>query len=140
VAISPRAREILTFIVVGGASTAIDAGGFLLLTWLGVPPVIASAIGFMSAFAVNYSGNSRLVFRMAARGSLWRYITLVVVNLGLSAGLVALGIALGLPAIVAKGISIVVIAAFNYLVMRLWVFRARPVRPDGSASIEDRVG
>jgi putative flippase GtrA len=133
-AMPPRIREVLTFLTVGGLSAAIDAGGFLLLSWLGVPPVLASAIGFMSAFVVNYGGNRRIVFRTAARGSLWRYVTLVIVNLGLSAGLVALGIALGLVPVAAKAVSIVVIAAFNYAVMRLWVFRVRSPRPHDSES------
>ena len=75
-----------------------------------------------------------MVFRASGGGSLWRYVVLVVINLGLSAGLVALGIAVGLAPIPAKIVSIVVIAAFNYFAMRLWVFRGRSPSPDGSGS------
>jgi putative flippase GtrA len=134
VVIPARVREILAFLVVGGLSAGIDAGVYLVLTLLGVPPVLASAISFMSAFAVNYGGNRRVVFRATHGGTLWRYVTLVIVNLGLSAGLVALGIALGWGPFIAKAVSIVVIAAFNYVAMRQWVFRARPASPDGSAT------
>lgn len=131
-AINPRVREIMTFLVVGGLSAAVDGGVFLLLSSLGLTPVLASAISFMSAFVVNYGGNRRVVFRAAGGGSLWRYITLVIVNLGLSAGLVALGILVGLSPVAAKVVSIVVIAAVNYVVMRAWVFRRRSPRPADS--------
>lgn len=133
-AINPRVREILTFLIVGGLSAAVDGGVFVLLSWLGVPPVLASAISFMSAFVVNYGGNRRLVFRAVGRGSLWRYITLVIVNLGLSAGIVALGIFAGLSPIAAKVVSIVIIAAVNYVVMRAWVFRDRSPDDSGRSS------
>lgn len=139
-AVNPRIREIMTFLVVGGLSAAVDGGLFLVLSWLGVFPVLASAISFMSAFAVNYGGNRRLVFRAAGGGSLWRYITLVVVNLGLSAGLVALGILVGLSPVAAKVVSIVVIAAVNYVVMRAWVFRDRSPRPTDSGPLSTAPG
>ena len=125
-ALPPRVRELAAFLVVGGLSAAIDAGVFLLLSWLGLHPVLASSIGFLSAFAVNFGGNRRVVFRArSAPGQLWRYIALVVLNLGLSAGIVALGIAVGLHPTIAKGVSLVLIAAFNFVAMRQWVFRDR---------------
>lgn len=133
-AVPARVREIVAFLIVGGLSAGIDALVFVLLhELLGIPPVIASAISFMSAFVVNYGGNRRVVFRaQAQKGTLWRYIALVLFNLGLSAGLVAAGVAVGLDPVVAKVISIVVIAVFNYAAMRLWVFRRRSPIPDGS--------
>ncbi|WP_309615957.1 GtrA family protein [Salinibacterium sp.] len=107
-------------------SASVDAGVFLLLTTIGVMPVVASAFSFISAFVINYSGNRRVVFRASGKGHFWRYIALVIVNLGLSVALVALGVAIGLTPIVAKVVSIAVVAAFNYLAMRQWVFRDRP--------------
>lgn len=131
-ALPPRLREVAAFLVVGGLSAAIDAGVFLLLTALGVHPVLASALGFMSAFIVNYGGNRRLVFRARSHpGQLWRYVALVVLNLGLSSGIVAVGIAAGLHPVVAKGISLVLIAIFNFVAMRQWVFRDRSERQAG---------
>jgi putative flippase GtrA len=120
-----RHHAPIAFLIVGGLSAAIDAGVFVLLTWLNVPPVLASSISFLSAFVVNFKGNQQMVFRVRAnRWQLFRYIALVLVNLGLSAGLVALGVAVGLNPIVAKAISMVLIAAFNYVAMRWWVFPA----------------
>lgn len=132
-ALSPRLRQIGAFLVVGGLSAAIDAGVYLLLTWIGVHPVAASAISFMSAFVVNYGGNRRVVFRARGQsGTLWRYIVLVIVNLGLSAAFVAAGLAVGLGPITAKIVSIVLIAAINYVAMRYWVFRVRPAPTDSA--------
>lgn len=126
-----RYRAIFAFLVVGGLSAGVDVGVFLVLTWFGVQPVLASAIGFMSAFVINFKGNQQLVFRVRGnRGQLVRYIVLVVVNLGLSAGIVALGVALGVNPVAAKAISMVLIAAFNFIAMRLWVFPAAAERSD----------
>ena len=132
-----RIRQILAFLVVGGASAAVDALVYLLLTWWGVHPVLASAVSFMSAFGVNYGGNRQIVFRARGqRGTLWRYVVLVVVNLGLSAAFVAAGLAVGFGPILAKLVSIVAIAAINYVAMRWWVFRIRPEAPPGSTAPE----
>lgn len=120
-------RQLFVFGLVGGTSALIDFALFWVLTRFGLIPGVASAISFLSAFAVNYQGNKSLVFKAAhTRGALWRYIVLVVVNLGLSSGGVTLGVAIGLPSIVAKLISMVIVAVVNFIAMRLWVFRHRP--------------
>ncbi|WP_348788901.1 GtrA family protein [Leifsonia sp. NPDC080035] len=118
-------RQGLVFLAVGGASALIDAGVFWLLVTLGVWPTLASVISFLTAFVVNYRGNRDLVFRArASKGALVRYSILVVVNLGLSAGGVALGTeVIGLAPIVAKVATMVLVAVINFFVMRLWVFR-----------------
>lgn len=120
-------RQVFFFGLVGGASAVIDLGLFWLLTTVGVIPGVASAISFLSAFAVNYQGNKSIVFRAThSPGALWRYIALVLVNLGLSTGGVTLGVAIGLLPIIAKIITMVIVAIVNFITMRLWVFRHRP--------------
>lgn len=119
-------RQVFFFGLVGGASALIDLGLFWLLTTLGVIPGLASAISFLSAFAVNYQGNKSIVFKAShSPGALWRYVLLVVVNLGLSTGGVTLGVAIGLLPIVAKLITMAIVATVNFIMMRLWVFRHR---------------
>jgi putative flippase GtrA len=121
------ARQVVLFGMVGGLSAIIDAGVFWLLTTWGVPPALATVISFLSAFAVNYRGNKNLVFQAhQSKGALVRYSILVVVNLGLSAGSVALGVAIGWPPLVAKVVSMVFVALVNFGAMRLWVFRRSP--------------
>ena len=117
-------RQLAAFLLVGGLSAAIDAGVFLVLVAMGVDPVVATVVSFLSAFIINYGGNRSIVFRAKhTPGAFWRYVALVVLNLGLSAGIVALGILLGLVPVVAKAVSMVIIAALNFVAMRNWVFR-----------------
>lgn len=121
------ARQAFFFLLVGGLSAAVDAGVFWVLEGLGVPPALASAVSFLSAFFVNYQGNKSVVFRAThAPGALGRYIALVVVNLGLSTGGLVLIMATGVEAMPAKIITMVVVAVVNFVTMRLWVFRSRP--------------
>ena len=122
------ARAPLTFVGVGLLSAVIDASVFSLAYALGVAAPVASALGFVTAFGVNYSGNRRLVFRVrGSRTALGRYCVLVAANLLVTTGLVAGLVQLGTEAHVAKGISIVVAACLNFLALRNWVFRTNPV-------------
>lgn len=131
---SERLREIFAFLVVGGLSAGIDGLVFLILIAFGVHPVLSSVLGFLTSFMFNFVANQRVVFRAKRnRWQLVRYVTLVAFNLGLSAGIVAAGLAIGLEPVVAKGISLVLIATFNYVMLRRWVFRATPESPPGSA-------
>jgi putative flippase GtrA len=118
-------RQLVAFGFIGGLSAAIDAGVFWLLTWAGVWPALATVISFLSAFLVNYPGNARIVFRARHTSrTLWRYIALVLFNLCLSTGIVELLVLANTIPIIAKLISIVVVAIVNFTAMRNWVFRA----------------
>jgi putative flippase GtrA len=122
---TPRQRlhQPVAFLAVGLASAAIDAGVFLALHSLGMPPAAASAAGFLSAFAVNYRGNRDLVFDFGrAPGALSRYAILVAINLGLSSAGVWLLVGSGLLPWAAKLTTMVMVAAINFVTMRLWVF------------------
>jgi putative flippase GtrA len=119
-------HQLIGFATVGVLSAAIDAGVFWVLVQFGMFAVIASAISFLSAFVVNYRGNRDVVFRAQRTPAvLYRYIALVAFNLLLSTGGVALALAAGLTPIGAKVLTMVVIAVFNFVAMRLWVFRTR---------------
>jgi putative flippase GtrA len=116
----------VTFLGVGVASASVDAGMFSLLYALGMVAPAASAIGFLSAFAVNYSGNRALVFRVVhSRKMLVRYVLLVALNFVLSTSIVAGLVAVSLQAHIAKLISMAVIALLNYGLMSRWVFGGR---------------
>ena len=121
-----RLHQPLAFVAIGLISATIDGGVFLALHSAGVPPAIASAVGFVSAFVVNYRGNRDFVFNAGrAPGALPRYGVLVVVNLGLSGGGVWLLVGGGLAPWAAKLSTMVIIAAINFISMRWWVFPAR---------------
>jgi putative flippase GtrA len=117
-------RRLGLFVLVGGASAAVDFGVFLVLVHLGLVEWVATALSFLTAFVVNYRGNRDLVFRAGSvPGALRRYVLLVAFNWVASTGLVALAVWLGLPGWAAKLISLVLVAALNFVVLRAWVFR-----------------
>ncbi|MET0261175.1 MAG: GtrA family protein [Gaiellaceae bacterium] len=119
-----RIIQFALFLVVGGISAGIDAGGFIVLTTLGLSPLVASPISFLASFGFNFFANRILVFRAPhERWQIVRYTTLVAVNTGVSTLLVAGGIALGLPPLAAKLISMGLIAMWNFVLLRVWVFR-----------------
>jgi putative flippase GtrA len=116
-------RQAFLFLIVGGLSAAIDAGVFWILTLIGVFPAIASGVSFLSAFVVNYRGNRDLVFRTQQRqGALKRYGILVAANLAVSTAGVAFGVWVGMSPIIAKAITMIIVAISNFIAMRLWVF------------------
>jgi putative flippase GtrA len=120
------ARGFVLFVLVGGASAAVDLVVFLGLTYAGMIAWAASAVSFLAAFAVNYRGNRDLVFRAGAvPGAVRRYVLLVAFNWLASTGLVALATGLGLEGWLAKLISMALVAIFNYAALRLWVFARR---------------
>lgn len=138
-----RAIQFLLFGLVGGISAGIDSGGFAVLINLGVLPLVASPISFLSLFAFNVFANRSLVYR--ATPDWWqlvRYTSLVVVNTLISTGLVAAGIALGVSPLAAKIVSIAIIALWNFVLLRVWVFRpsaaARQLKEEqGAASASE---
>jgi putative flippase GtrA len=122
-----RIRRWVTFLGVGAASAAVDAGVFSVLFALGLVAPLASALGFLSAFAVNYSGNRALVFRVVHhKRMLVRYVVLVAMNLVLSTSIVAGLVAARVEGHLAKLISMAVIALVNYWLMSRWVFGGTP--------------
>ncbi|MDR0990429.1 MAG: GtrA family protein [Propionibacteriaceae bacterium] len=125
-----RRSQIITLVkfgAVGVASAAIDFGVFYLLAEvIGWVPWLATTISFLCAFGVNYRGNRDIVFKAGkVPGAIFRYIILVIVNWILSALTVTAGVALGLPAVAAKIISMILVAVINFVVQRLWVFRVK---------------
>lgn len=137
-----RVIQFLLFLVVGGISAGIDAGGFLLLTWVGVTPLIASPVSFLASFAFNFLANRSFVFRAAPeRWQIVRYTALVAANTLISTLLVGGGIAIGMPPFLAKVITMGMIAMWNFVLLPVWVFRpsaaARRLQEEQPASASE---
>ena len=123
-------RQLATFAGVGVLSALVDVGVFTVLHAVGVVPWLASAIGFISAFGVNYLGNRILVFRARHDARAFRrYVALVAVNLVLSTAVVAWLVGLEVEPHLAKLISMVLVAGLNYVAMRSFVFSQAPGQP-----------
>ena len=110
--------------LVGGISAGIDAGGFILLTGIGLTPILASPTSFLASFFFNFFANRSLVFRAKPeRWQIVRYTALVTVNTLISTGLVAGGIAIGVTPLIAKLATMALIATWNFFLLPAWVFR-----------------
>ena len=127
-------RQAFAFLIVGGVSAVIDGGLYTLLVFLGVNPVLASPASFLTSVFFNYFGNRTVVFSASRPGTYWRYAVAVAFNVVLGTAIVAGGIALGLHPLLAKGVSMVVIVAFNFVILRTWVFRRPRVEPESAVS------
>ncbi len=129
-----RAREILSFALVGCVGFCVDAGTVVLLTRrTGLDLVSAKAVGFSLAVSATWALNRRFTFAKRAHPR-WlcewlRYVWANglggVVNNGVY--LVAIFASQGLAQQPALAVALGSVAgmSFNYGVSRWWVFRNR---------------
>lgn len=127
-------RELSIFLVVGSLTVLIDFLIYRGLVWAGLMSIdMAKATSFIMGTVFAYFANRFWTFarKPHASGSLWRFITLYAATLGANVFVNALGMALLDDAalaiqgafLFATGIS----ATLNFLGMKLFVFKARPV-------------
>ena len=110
--------------VIGVTGVAIDFLIFALLIGLGMLPVIATTISTLAGITNNYTWNSLLNFRLklsSKRGA--KFLTVGLIGLAASAGLLQLLITLGLDPITAKWLSIPVVVGGQFLANKFWTFR-----------------
>jgi putative flippase GtrA len=119
-----RAR-LLRFFIVGVASVATNTGALYVLHGrLGVALPVAAALSFAISFVINFGLNRIWTFEAegAMFGHFWRYLSLVLVNLGLNAGLVTALTWAGLPYLVSQIVTTGALSMMNFLISRRWVF------------------
>ena len=117
--------QFVWYIVVGGLSFLADLAVFVGLLWLGAPVMAALVVGFLVGTLVNYGLSRLLAFtggRYLRAGEVLRLFTVAGVGLLLTAVLVILLMALGLPAVAAKIIATPIALIWNYFGRRLFVF------------------
>ena len=118
-------HSAVRFLIVGGLSLAVDTGSLVLFHgWLGIWLPLATTMAFAVAFVVNFGLNRFWAFEAggAVGRQLTRYLALVLVNLALTVALVQALTWAGLPYVVAKLLTSVVLAVCNYFVSRKWIF------------------
>ena len=124
-------RRIAFFIVVGCAAGAVHFGAVVLLVeWLGVAPLLANVLGWLLAFGVSFTGQSKWTFR--SHGTPWavalpRYFALSLSGFVLN----EVGYALllhwtRLPYDLALGLVLVAVAVMTFLLGSRWAFRRSP--------------
>ncbi|MGN6325755.1 GtrA family protein [Pseudolysinimonas sp.] len=122
-------RTIIGFVLINGCTFALDLGIVSLThgVW-GWPVPVAVTVGYAIAFTVSFVLNRRFNFRSHAPvgGQVARYVGVVAVNflvllLGLTTGLSAIGVQYQLARIIAGAGE----GVFMYCAMRWFVFRPR---------------
>ena len=114
------------FLIVGGIATALQYAILLTLTGsAGVPPLLASSIGFVASAAANYTLNRRFTFRSDVNyvAGLERFSIVAGGGLVLNAMVMAAGMALaGMNYITSQIVATAVVLLWNFHVNRLWTF------------------
>ncbi len=121
--------QALLFLGIGAVQFGVDAGLFVVLTWLGMMPAWANIVSRLSAACLGFFLNGRLTFGHGAltRGQFARYIATWVLLTAVSTVAVA-GVATmaGLTWAWLMKIAVeIVLAVASFLLMRNWVFTAR---------------
>lgn len=122
--------RILRFIVSGGLSAATLMAIFYVLTelaglWYVAAAVIAWILSLLVSFTLQRTWTFRVSGREGAGGHLAAFVVLGLANTAINAGLLfALVEWAGAPELVAQAGLVLLIAAWNYVIMRRLIFRA----------------
>lgn len=120
-----RFETLWRYYGVGVINTAFGYGLFAGLVWLHLNVFAAQIIAHVTGAAFNYVMFKRLVFTNSAPAVL-RYIGSYAINYLMSLAFLA-AIRLAVPSPYVAGLlAIVCTSAVNYLILKLFVFRARP--------------
>ena len=117
--------------VVGTSATAVDAGGYWLLTrgiaWFGAHYLVASTVSFCVSLVWGYAMHRRFTFRVRHGRHLSqfpRFASISAVGLLITTGVLGFGVQrLHLHDLLAKLLAVCVTALWNYTGQRLWTFR-----------------
>ena len=115
------------FAIVGVFNTLIDYGVFALLAQvLGWQVYLSQVISYSCGILNSYIFNRSWTFHSGSRffsPTLVRFLVLNLCMLGVSTGLLAVFLHLGLSKLVAKGCTVIFTMAIGFVVNRLWVFK-----------------
>ncbi len=127
-------RELVTFGVIGLASTGLHLGGFVVLRLALGSPQVANATALLVAAVVNTWANRRWTFGIRGREGAARHqvqgLLVLALTLAMTSGGLALldAVAPGAPTWVETAVVAVTTAAataVKYMAMRWWVFAPR---------------
>lgn len=127
-----RIRQIVLvrYILASVGALAVDMGTFLALLSAGVPPVVASAMGYAIGIMVHWILSSRKVFaEQVAEGGIARtkqkamFVVSALIGLGVTTLIVGGASAAGLDPRAAKLCAIVVSFGVTWLLRKRVVFR-----------------
>lgn len=119
-----RHRQVLVFLLVGGASAVLDVGLMQLLLIAGAPVLGATSVAFAAGLAFNFICHARYTFASAMSGpALLRYLSVVALNYLLTLACVSLAVALALHPVGGKVCALVIVPVINYFLGKHWIFK-----------------
>lgn len=121
--------QLLSFLSVGALATLLQyllTACLVLVGWLSLVP--ASTVAFLISAAFNYWANARLTFarqgsHVTNRSQQLRFAAMVSLGCGLNAGLLRIGVGLGLHPVPAQVVATAGVLISNFALSRFWVFR-----------------
>ena len=120
---------MIKFLLVGGASFAVDLGLLALMHEVfGVDLWIATPIAFIASLVFNFALQRSFTFRARNRShvSLVKYLALVVFNI-LATDVIVNGFdAWGIPYGIGKAFATVLTTAWNFWLYKVWIFKHEP--------------
>jgi putative flippase GtrA len=117
-----RVRELWRYYQAGLVNAAFGFSVYAILVGLHVDMFIAQAVAHVMGVAFNYITYSRHVFK-EARSAKLRFLLSYIANYAVSLAVLAIVSYVIRSAIVAGGVTIVIVSVINYFVLKLFVFR-----------------
>lgn len=135
-------HQFVKYALIGGVNVLLHLAVFNLLSWAGLPPLIANAIGFFFASVNSFVWNKLWAFRDPRRDAVvrqyLRFVAFTVVGLALHTLVFALWLLLlddlgRLGHNIALLLALPVSVAWNFTSYRLWTFKPGPIAGSGAA-------
>ena len=125
--------HIILYGIVGLLTVGVDYGIFLFtFKLLYFPIFIANALGLVCGFIVSFTGNRVFVFKANKQNThhsllkqILLYGVLLSINTILSYGIIQLLITAGISPVIGKGVAIVAIAIWNFVIYKKIIFKKR---------------
>jgi len=116
---------LFRYALIGLVSNACGYGVYILVTWLGVPPLIAMSLLYSIGALIGFVGNRKWAFSHKGKAlpSLVRYWITHCMGYGLNfAMLRVFSDHLGYPHQLVQAVAVFVVAGFLFIMYRLFVF------------------
>lgn len=121
--------KLARFIATGGSAAVVEYIAFIILHRLGLHILVANSLSFACGLIVSFCLNRFWVFRSRDNVStqFGMYAVLAVINLCISDALIWVAVnKLSMRALIAKLITMVLVAIWNYVIYTRIIFRHRP--------------
>lgn len=125
--------QLAKYLSLGGLGAGVDSMVFVILNQVGVRPVIANTISTLFGIAVSYGLNSKYTFNQNqySRRSATKFLIVGLVGLVFSNITLWLLIEiLDMKPILAKVVTLPLVALIQFTLNKMWTFNARLIQKD----------